>query len=79
MFHLVLSGVGESAPVAVTCDNGFSLPFALPAGVGSEPFDIAAADGTTIDLDTPGGESNPFVTVPPNFSGHTHVALTRAG
>jgi hypothetical protein len=78
LFHMVLSGVGESAPVTVTCDNGLNLPFALPGGVGSEPFDIAAADGTTIDLDTPGGSSNPFVTVPTNFSGHTHVALTRS-
>jgi hypothetical protein len=76
-FHLVLSGVGASAPVAVTCNNGLSLPFALPAGVGSEPFDIAATDGTTIDLDAPSGTSNPFVTVPQNFSGHTHIALTR--
>jgi hypothetical protein len=75
----VFSAVGASEPVTVTCDNGFTLPFALlPAGASSEAFDIAATDGTVIDLDTPGGNSNPFVTVPANFSGHTHVALTRS-
>jgi hypothetical protein len=47
-------------------------------GASSEPFDIAATDGTVIDLDARGGSSNPFVTVPANFSGHTHVALTRS-
>ena len=76
--HVVFSGVGASEPVTITCDNGFTLPFALPAGASSEPFDIAATDGTVIDLDSHGGSSNPFVTVPANFSGHTHVALTRS-
>ena len=50
----------------------------LPVGASSEPFDIAATDGTVIDVDAPGGNSNPSVTVPANFSGHTHVALTRS-
>lgn len=74
MFHFVLNGVNASAPVTVTCSNGFSMPFALPAGSGSEPFDIQAADGQTADFDG----SNPFIMVPPNFDGHSHVVLSRA-
>jgi hypothetical protein len=65
----------QSPSRATTVSRCHSL---LPAGASSEPFDIAATDGTVIDLDTPGGNSNPFVTVPANSSGHTHVALTRS-
>jgi len=74
MFHFVLSGVNASAPVTVTCDNGMSLPFALPAGAGAAPFDIEATDGKAIDLDG----SNTFLMVPQTFTGHTHVVVAKA-
>lgn len=74
MFHLTFTGTNAAIPINVTCDNGMSLPFNLPGGSASETFDIAAQDGTTVDLDG----SNPFVTVPANFTGQTHVVLTNS-
>jgi hypothetical protein len=36
--------------------------------VHEKQVDIAATDGTVIDLDAPGGSSTPFVTVPRDAS-----------
>jgi hypothetical protein len=73
-FHLTFTGINASAPVNVTCNNGISMPFALPAGAGSAPFDIEATDGKTIDLDG----SNLFMMVPAGFTGGSHAVLTRS-
>jgi hypothetical protein len=77
MLHLTFTGIGASITITVTCNNGFSMPFTLPGGAsGAAPttFDIAAQDGTKVDLDG----SNPFVMVPTNFTGQTHVVLTQS-
>jgi hypothetical protein len=47
----------------------------LPGGGTSQPFDIEGTDGKAVDYDG----SNPFLTVPPNMTGHTHVVLSKAG
>jgi hypothetical protein len=74
MLHLTFNGAAAAIPLSVKCSNGFSLPFTLPGGAASQTFDIAAQDGTKVDLDG----SNPFVMAPPNFDGHTQVVLTRS-
>jgi len=74
MLHLVMTGVNAGITITVTCGNGFSLPFTLPGGSDSEPFDIEAKDGNTVDFDG----SNPFLVVPSNLTGHTHVVLTKS-
>ncbi len=74
-FHFTFTGLNASVPITVTCSNGFSLPFPLPGGSSSEPFDIQATDGQSADFDG----SNPFVIVPANFNGHSHVTLSKQG
>jgi hypothetical protein len=77
MLHLTFTGVGANITITVTCNNGFSMPFTLPggaSGVAPTTFDIAAQDGAKVDLDG----SNPFVMVPTNFTGQTHVVLTQS-
>lgn len=73
-FHLIFTGLGASIPVTVTCNNGITMPFALPGGSDSATFDVQASDGQTIDLDG----SNLFMMVPNGFSGHSHAVLTKA-
>ena len=72
LLHLTFTGVGAAIPITVTCSNGLTLPFTLPGGGGSETFDIAGQDGASADFDG----SNPFLMVPANFTGQTHVVLT---
>jgi len=74
MLHLLLTGTSAGVPVTVTCGNGITLPFTLPAGTAPQPFDIEAADGKTVDFDG----SSPFLMVPDGFSGHAHVVLTKS-
>ncbi|HEX6511375.1 MAG TPA: hypothetical protein VF157_03690, partial [Chloroflexota bacterium] len=74
MLHLVFTGGGAGIAINVTCNNGMSLPFTLPGGTSTDTFDIAAQDGTTVDLDG----SSVFLMVPSNLTGHTHVVLTKA-
>jgi hypothetical protein len=74
MLHLVMTGANSGLTITVSCNNGMSLPFTLPGGSDSLPFDIEAKDGNTVDLDG----SNPFLMVPPNLNGHTHVVLTKS-
>ncbi len=73
LLHLVLTGANSSMIVTITCNNGITLPFPLPAGSSSEPFDIEATDGKAMDMDG----SNQFVVVPQGFTGHTHVVLAQ--
>ncbi len=73
--HLGLQPAAASVTIAVTCDNGISLPFPMPLTPSTAPpFDIAAQDGATVDLN----DSNQFLTIPPGFSGQTHVVVTQA-
>ncbi|HLG69238.1 MAG TPA: hypothetical protein VK009_02300 [Chloroflexota bacterium] len=72
--HLVFTGKGVGTTITVKCSNGLTLPFTLPAGSDSVPFDIEAKDGNSVDFDG----TNPFLVVPSNLTGHTHVALSKS-